>query len=131
MESQWIDSIPWVYISIQGVITLIVSIMGVKYVRNEFLLQQNRVKKQQELQINIQQQQRGENVQSETATNKPEQQEVNIDQNDTDRQETAIQPTTDTDKDTKPKLTHSARSEEYKVCYSLFILYHKIYTLYY
>ena len=46
----WIEYVPWVYVCIQGVITITVSIMGVKYVRSEFLLQKERMEQQQELQ---------------------------------------------------------------------------------
>eukprot|EP01084_Bolivina_argentea_P132876 234483_1 len=50
--------IPWIYASIQAIITLIVSIAGVKYVKYEFKKQKQKqeIKQQQELQINVQQQ---------------------------------------------------------------------------
>ena len=53
--NHWIDYVPWIYASIQAIITLTVSIMGVKYVRNEFLLQKNRVlqQTQAEIQMNV------------------------------------------------------------------------------
>ena len=38
-QAAWIENIPWIYGCIQGVITLIVSFVGVKYVYNEFSLQ--------------------------------------------------------------------------------------------
>eukprot|EP01083_Nonionella_stella_P090534 252894_1 len=37
MAFSLIAMLPWIYISIQGVITLIVSVLGVSYVRNEYL----------------------------------------------------------------------------------------------
>ena len=52
MVAHWIDYIPWVYASIQMVITLLVSIIGAKYVRNEFLSQKHRVQQQIELAVN-------------------------------------------------------------------------------
>ena len=53
MDDVWIEYIPWVYAAIQGAITLTVSIIGVKYVRNEFLIQKNRAQQPMELQIDI------------------------------------------------------------------------------
>eukprot|EP01084_Bolivina_argentea_P099881 179476_1 len=43
MDKVWIDYIPWVYASIQLTVTIVVSILGAKYVRNEFLLQKNTI----------------------------------------------------------------------------------------
>ena len=37
--SVWIEYIPWVYATIQGIVTIAVSIIGTKYVWNEFRLQ--------------------------------------------------------------------------------------------
>eukprot|EP01084_Bolivina_argentea_P122178 216536_1 len=54
MEQVWFDVIPWLYVSIQGMITLIVSILDVKYVRNAFLSQKNKLVQQTELQLTIQ-----------------------------------------------------------------------------
>eukprot|EP01084_Bolivina_argentea_P174124 301611_1 len=56
----WIDILPWIYISFQTIVTLIVSILGAKYIQNEFSLQKNRAK--QELQIKIQQQTNSDNI---------------------------------------------------------------------
>ena len=53
MDFIWIEYIPWVYASIQGAITIVVSIIGAKYVRNEFLLQRHTVKQQTEQEINM------------------------------------------------------------------------------
>ena len=53
MEAVWIEYIPWVYASIQGLITLVISIVGVKFVRNEFLLQKSSVKQHVELTVNV------------------------------------------------------------------------------
>ena len=53
MDEVWVDYVPWIYASIQATITLIVSIMGVIFVRKEFLLQKNRVQQPLELQINV------------------------------------------------------------------------------
>ena len=53
MAQSWIEYIPWVYASIQGVITLIISIVGAKYVRYEVLSQKKRMEQQQELQIAV------------------------------------------------------------------------------
>ena len=50
----WTDYIPWVYISIQVSIALIVSIMGAKYVKNEYKRRKNKMQ-QMEKEINIQQ----------------------------------------------------------------------------
>lgn len=53
MDAVWFEYIPWVYASIQGIVTLVVSIIGAKYVRNEFLLQKSTVKQQTELTVNM------------------------------------------------------------------------------
>ena len=51
MESNWIEYIPWAYALMQAITTLIVSIMGVTYVRSEFLAQKERGKiRKEELQ---------------------------------------------------------------------------------
>ena len=50
-KAVWIEYIPWIYGSIRGAITLIASISGVKYVRNEFILQRNRAQQILQLQI--------------------------------------------------------------------------------
>lgn len=51
MDANWIDYIPWIYASVQVLITLIISIMGVKYVRNEFLIQKCKVDEQLQIAI--------------------------------------------------------------------------------
>ena len=53
MDEVWVDYVPWIYASIQAAITLVVSIMGVIFVRKEFLLQKNRQQQPLELQINV------------------------------------------------------------------------------
>ena len=53
MTNDWIEYIPWVYISIQVSIALTVSIMGAKYVKNEYKQQKNKMQ-QIEMEINIQ-----------------------------------------------------------------------------
>ena len=56
MTADWIEYIPWAYASIQAIITLIISIIGAKYVRSEFLMQRERMIQQQELQtLSVQQ----------------------------------------------------------------------------
>lgn len=42
-SAEWVEYIPWVYGCIQGLITLIVSIVGVKYIRKEFKLRKSRL----------------------------------------------------------------------------------------
>ena len=53
MDVVWIEYVPWIYASVQLTITIIVSVMGVKYVRNELRLQKSTVKQQTELQIMV------------------------------------------------------------------------------
>ena len=53
MQAVWIEYVPWVYATIQGIVTIFVSIMGTKYVRHEFVSQKNKVQQQTELTINI------------------------------------------------------------------------------
>ena len=64
MEQDWInkitDYIPWIYISIQVFISLIVSIMGAKFIRNEFKRQKNKIKQQQDMELQILMQQHGQ-----------------------------------------------------------------------
>ena len=55
MANNWARYIPWIYVSIQVSITLIVSVIGAKFVKNEFKRQSDKMKKMQ-IQINIQQQ---------------------------------------------------------------------------
>eukprot|EP01084_Bolivina_argentea_P205747 351427_1 len=54
MGDVWTEYVPWIYISLQGLITLIVSVMGVKYARNEFLSQKKRTKQGYTLSVNTQ-----------------------------------------------------------------------------
>ena len=53
MDEVWIDYVPWMYASVQLTITIIVSVMGAKYVRNELRLQKCTQKQQTELQIKV------------------------------------------------------------------------------
>ena len=53
MESPWIEYIPWVYLFIQGIVTIIVSVIGANYVRNEFRLQASKMHTELIVHINI------------------------------------------------------------------------------
>ena len=79
MSDEWMDYIPWIYISIQGTIALTVSMIGAKYVRNEFVKQKKKVKTDKGLQINIQikTQQKQDNDNEENATNDDKNEHVN------------------------------------------------------
>eukprot|EP01084_Bolivina_argentea_P259444 437760_1 len=55
MLDEFIAVLPWIYAIIQGIIIIIISISGVKYVRHEFTLQQQKVtyQKSQTTQTNV------------------------------------------------------------------------------
>lgn len=52
MTRDWVFYVPWVYISLQVLILMIISVIGVEYVRTEFLSHKSK-QVPQELQINI------------------------------------------------------------------------------
>eukprot|EP01083_Nonionella_stella_P292757 995783_1 len=68
-----IEYVPYVYISIQGILTLLVSIAGAKVVRNQFLAQKDQVKPH-ELQIEVQKQPKQTETADETSNEEKEQQ---------------------------------------------------------
>ena len=96
MESVWIDYVPWAYGTIQAVVTIVVSILGAKYVRNEFLLQKQTLKQQTELTVNIN-----------NHTTNPIQKSQQI--------QREIPPLTNS-------LQSAFESEEFEVCYSIFLI---------
>ena len=117
MVQSWIEYIPWVYASIQGIIILIVSIVGAKYVRHEFLSQKKRMEQQQELQINIQQPDTDNDQQTvhhpATATLLTTNQAINDTEEKGDEEDAPLTPKDDR------KLQLSSKSERYEVCQKL------------